>query len=49
MGQGASGPPLGIYLSLAAVQQGTSVQLKPPQVLIRGLAFIGRRLRYRLE
>ena len=39
----------GIYLSLAAVQQGTSVQLKPPQVLIRGLAFIGRRLGYRLE
>jgi quercetin dioxygenase-like cupin family protein len=34
----------GIYLSLAAVEQGTSVQVKPPQMLLRGLAFIGRRL-----
>jgi quercetin dioxygenase-like cupin family protein len=39
----------GIYLSLAAVEQGTSVQVKPPQMLLRGLAFIGRRLGYRLE
>jgi hypothetical protein len=38
----------GIYLSLAAVEQGTSVQVKP-QMLLRGLAFIGRRLGYRLE
>jgi quercetin dioxygenase-like cupin family protein len=38
-----------IYLSLAAVEQGTAVQLKPPQMLLRGLAFIGRRLGYRLE
>jgi hypothetical protein len=39
----------GIYLSIAAVEQDTSVQVKPPQMLIRGLAFIGRRLGYRLE
>jgi quercetin dioxygenase-like cupin family protein len=39
----------GIYLSLAAVEQGTSVQVKPPQMLLRGLAFIGRRLGYTLE
>jgi quercetin dioxygenase-like cupin family protein len=40
----------GIYLSLAAVERGTSsVNLKPPQMLLRGLAFIGRRLGYRLD
>jgi hypothetical protein len=38
-----------IYLSLGAVEQGTAVQLRPPQMLLRGLAFIGRRLGYRLE
>jgi quercetin dioxygenase-like cupin family protein len=39
----------GIYLSMAAVERGTAVQVKPPQMLLRGLAFIGRRLGYRLE
>jgi quercetin dioxygenase-like cupin family protein len=40
---------LGIYLSMAFVEHRTSVQVKPPDVLLRGLAFIGRRLGYRLE
>ena len=39
----------GIYLSLAAADQGTSVEVKPPQMFMRGLAFIGRRLGYTLE
>jgi mannose-6-phosphate isomerase-like protein (cupin superfamily) len=39
----------GIYLSLAAADQGTSVEVKPPQMLIRGLAFIGRRLGFTLD
>jgi quercetin dioxygenase-like cupin family protein len=39
----------GIYLSMAAVEQGTSVNRKPPQMFIRGLAFIGRRLGFTLE
>ena len=40
----------GIYLSMAFVEQeSSSVQVKPPQMLLRGLAFIGRRLGYRLE
>jgi hypothetical protein len=34
---------------MAAVEQSTSIQVKPPQMLIRGLAFIGRRLGYTLE
>jgi hypothetical protein len=36
-----------IYLSLANVELGTSIEVKPPQMLIGGLAFIGRRLGYR--
>lgn len=39
----------GIYLALASLEHGTAVQVKPPQMLLRGLAFIGRRLGYRLE
>jgi quercetin dioxygenase-like cupin family protein len=39
----------GIYISMASVEQGTSVSVKPPQMLIRGSAFIGRRLGYTLE
>jgi quercetin dioxygenase-like cupin family protein len=39
----------GIYLSMAFVEHGTSVSVNPPDVLLRGLAFIGRRLGYRLE
>jgi quercetin dioxygenase-like cupin family protein len=39
----------GIYVSMAAVEHNTSVAMKPPQMLIRGLAFIGRRLGFTLE
>jgi hypothetical protein len=39
----------GIYVSVAAVEQGSSVMVKPPHILIRGLAFIGRRLGFTLE
>jgi quercetin dioxygenase-like cupin family protein len=46
--KGLKGLRSGIYLSMASVEQGTSVQVKPPQMLIRGLAFIGRRLGFRL-
>ena len=34
----------GIYLSLAAVEQGTSVQIRPPETVIRRLTERGRRL-----
>jgi hypothetical protein len=47
--KGLKGLRSGIYISMASVEQGTAVQIKPPQVLIRGLAFIGRSLRFRLE
>jgi quercetin dioxygenase-like cupin family protein len=47
--RGLRGLRSGIYVSMAAAEQGTAVQVKPPQVLIRGLAFIGRRLGFRLE
>jgi quercetin dioxygenase-like cupin family protein len=46
---GLRGLRSGIYMSMAAAEQGTAVQVKPPQVLIRGLAFIGRHLGFRLE
>lgn len=39
----------GIYISMAATEHGTSVSVKPPQMLIRGLDFIGRCLGYTLE
>jgi quercetin dioxygenase-like cupin family protein len=39
----------GIYLSMAAVELAPSVSVRPPQMLLRGLAFIGRRLGYKLE
>jgi hypothetical protein len=38
-----------IYVSAAAVEQDTSVSVKPPHILIRGLAFIGRRLGFTRE
>ena len=47
--RGLKGLSSGIYISMAAVQQGTSLQIKPPQVVMRGLAFIGRRLGYTLD
>lgn len=39
----------GIYISMASVEQGTSVEEKPPQRLIRWSAFVGRLLGYKLE
>jgi quercetin dioxygenase-like cupin family protein len=39
----------GIYVSVAAVEQSSSVMVEPPHILIRGLAFIGRRLGFTLD
>jgi quercetin dioxygenase-like cupin family protein len=39
----------GIYVSVAAVEQSSSVMVRPPHILIRGLAFIGRRLGFTLD
>jgi hypothetical protein len=40
----------GIYVSMAFLEQErSSVQVKPPQMLIRGLAFIGQRLGFTLD
>jgi quercetin dioxygenase-like cupin family protein len=39
----------GIYMSVASVELRPSASVNPPQMLIRGLAFIGRRLGYTLE
>jgi quercetin dioxygenase-like cupin family protein len=39
----------GIYLSMASVEYDPSVNKKPPQIMIRGLAFIGRLLGYNLS
>jgi mannose-6-phosphate isomerase-like protein (cupin superfamily) len=38
----------GIYQSMVTVQLRPSVSVKPPQMLLRGLAFIGRLLGYKL-
>jgi mannose-6-phosphate isomerase-like protein (cupin superfamily) len=38
-----------IYISVALVEQRPSVSVKPPHMLIRALAFMGRRLGYTLE
>lgn len=47
--KGLKGLRSGIYVSMASVEQASSVQVKPPDKFIRGLAFIGRRLGFRLE
>jgi quercetin dioxygenase-like cupin family protein len=47
--QGLKGLRSGIYVSMASVEQSSSVQVKPPHILIRGLAFIGRRLGFTLD
>jgi quercetin dioxygenase-like cupin family protein len=47
--KGLNGLRSGIYVSMASVEQASSVQVRPPDKLIRGLAFIGRRLGFRLE
>ncbi len=38
-----------IYMSMSAIEHRPDVAVKPPQWVIRGLAFIGRRLGYRLD
>jgi quercetin dioxygenase-like cupin family protein len=47
--KGLKGLRSGIYVSLAAIEHDTSVSVRPPQMLIRGFAFIGRRLGYTTE
>jgi mannose-6-phosphate isomerase-like protein (cupin superfamily) len=47
--KGLKGLRSGIYVSMAAVEHGISGTVKPPQWLIRGFAFIGRRLGLKLE
>jgi mannose-6-phosphate isomerase-like protein (cupin superfamily) len=47
--KGLKGLRSGIYVSMAAVENGISGTVKPPQWLIRALAFIGRRLGYTLD
>jgi mannose-6-phosphate isomerase-like protein (cupin superfamily) len=38
-----------MYMSIASVEQEPSVAVKPPQWLLKGLAFVGRRLGYGLD
>ena len=38
-----------IYISVALMGHRPSVSVKPPQLLVRGLALIGRRLSFTLE
>jgi quercetin dioxygenase-like cupin family protein len=47
--KGRKGLRSGIYLSMASVERDTSVNKKPPQFILRGLAFIGRLLRFTLN
>jgi hypothetical protein len=47
--KGLKGLRSGIYVSVAAAEYDTSVSVKPPQVFLRGLAFIGRSLGFKLE
>ena len=47
--QGLKSLRSGIYVSVVAVERGSSVMVKPPHILIRGVAFIGRRLGFTLE
>jgi quercetin dioxygenase-like cupin family protein len=47
--KGVRGLRSGIYVSMATVELGTAVNTKPPQILIRGLAFLGRRLGFTLD
>lgn len=46
--RGTKDPRSLIYLSMAAMEHRPDVPTKPPQWVIRGLAFIGQRLGYRL-
>jgi len=46
--RGTKDPRSLIYMSMSAVEHRPDVAVKPPQVVIQGLAFIGRRLGYTL-
>ena len=47
--RGTKDPRSLIYMSMSAVEHRPDVAVKPPQWVIRGLAFIGRRLGYTLD
>lgn len=47
--KGVKDPRSLIYMSMSSVEHQPDVAVKPPQWLVRGLAFIGRRLRFRLD
>jgi hypothetical protein len=38
-----------MYMSIASIEQEPSVAVKPPHWLLKGLAFVGRRLGYTLD
>ncbi|CAN5243222.1 hypothetical protein BH24ACT19_BH24ACT19_13450 [soil metagenome] len=47
--KGLKDPRSLMYMSMASIEQAPSVTVKPPHWLLRGLAFIGRRLGYTLD
>ena len=47
--RGTKDPRSLIYMSMSAVEHQPDVAVKPPQWVVRGLAFIGQRLRFRLD
>jgi mannose-6-phosphate isomerase-like protein (cupin superfamily) len=47
--RGTKDPRSLIYMSMSAVEHRPDVAVKPPQWVVRGLAFMGRRLGYRLD
>lgn len=47
--KGLKDPRSLMYMSVASIEGEPSVTVKPPHWLIRGLAFVGRRLGYTLE
>lgn len=47
--RGTKDPRSLIYMSMSAVEHRPDVAVKPPQWVVRGLAFIGRRLGYTLN
>ncbi len=47
--RGTKDPRSLIYMSMSAVEHRPDVAVKPPQWMVNGLAFVGRRLGYRLD
>jgi quercetin dioxygenase-like cupin family protein len=47
--RGTTDPRSLIYMSMSAVEHRPDVAVKPPQWVVNGLAFVGRRLGYRLD